>query len=156
MMGGPTLDEGNIAAAFKVDEAKLGNAPTGSNGPSYAQMLQSLFDDIRKSVAEDDDKKKAYIRELGIHRKKIGDEITKNSVELAKLEKEEKSKITSDGLHEGFSTSVFLPFTSTNDSTLRNQAKNQRLLGQVTRLNPSIKFRPWKSLMHQSWSNRIL
>lgn len=156
MMGGPTLDEGNIAAAFKVDELKLGNAPTGSNGPSYAQMLQSLFDDIRKSVAEDDDKKKAYIRELGIHRKKIGDEITKNSVELAKLEKEEKSKITSDGLHEGFSTSVFLPFTPTNDSTLRNQAKNQRLLGQVTRLNPSIKFRPWKSLMHQSWSNRIL
>ena len=110
MMGGPTLDEGNIATAFKVDETKLGNAPTGTDGPSYTQMLQSLFEEIRKSVAGDDDKKEAYIRELGIHRKKIGDEIAKNSTELAKLEKEEKSKITSDGLHEGFSSSVSLPF----------------------------------------------
>ena len=109
-MGGPTLDEGNIAAAFRVDETKLGEAPTGSDGPSYSQMVQSLFEDIRKSVAGDDDKKEAYIRELGIHRKKIGDEISKNSVEIAKLEKEEKSKITSDGLHEGFSSSVSLPF----------------------------------------------
>jgi hypothetical protein len=102
------LDEGNIAAAFKVDETKLGDAPTGSDGPSYSQMLQSLFDDIRKSVSGEDDKKAAYIRELGIHKKKIGAEIVKNETELAKLEKEERSKITSDGLHEGFSTSVYL------------------------------------------------
>jgi hypothetical protein len=156
MMGGPTLDEGNIAAAFKIDESKIGNAPTGTDGPSYSQMLQSLFEDIRKSVAGDDDKKEAYIRELGIHRKKIGDEIAKNSIELAKLEKEEKSKITSDGLHEGFSTSVSLLIPPpTNDSMLRNRARNHRLLGPVTRLNLSKKLRPWKFLMLKSWNNRI-
>ena len=106
-LGGPTVDEGNIANAFKVDDTKLGDAPTGSSGPSYQQMLQSLFDEIKKAVSGEDDKKIAYIRELGIHRKKIGDEIVKNEMELAKLEKEEKSKITSEGLHEGFSSSVY-------------------------------------------------
>jgi hypothetical protein len=106
MMGGMTLEEGNIASAFKVDESKLGNAPTGAKGPTYTQMLSSLFDEIRRSVAGEDDKKEAYIKQLGIHRKKIGDEIAKNAAELAKLEKEEKTKITSEGLHEGFSSSV--------------------------------------------------
>jgi cell division cycle protein 37 len=106
MMGGMTLDESNIASAFKIDESKLGNAPTGANGPTYTQMLRSLFDEIRRSVTGGDDKKEAYIKQLGIHRKKIGDEIAKNAAELAKLEKEEKTKITSEGLHEGFSSSV--------------------------------------------------
>lgn len=86
----------------------MGDAPTGSQGPSYAQMLSSLFEEIRKSVAGEGDKKTAYIRELGVHRKKIGDEIAKNETEVAKLEKEEKSKITSEGLHEGFSSSVLV------------------------------------------------
>lgn len=105
-MGGSTIDESNIAAAFKIDESKVGAAPTGTEGPSYPQMLQSLFDDIRKAVAGEDDKKTAYIRELESHRKKIGDEIVKNANEVAKLEKEEKGKITSEGLKEGFSSSV--------------------------------------------------
>ena len=104
--GQSTLDEGNIANAFRPDVEKLGDAPTGSDGPSYAQMVSSLFEDIRKTVAADGDKKMAYIRELGVHRKKIRDEIVKNEAEVAKLEKEEKSKITSEGLHEGFSSSV--------------------------------------------------
>lgn len=104
--GGPTIDEGNIANAFMVDAEKLGEAPVGSDGPSYQQMLQSLFDDIKKTVANEDDKKEAYIRELGIHRKKIGESIIKNQKELEKLEREEKSRITSEDLHEGFSSSV--------------------------------------------------
>lgn len=83
----------------------MGDAPTGENGPSYSQMLQSLFEEIRKSVGEGD-KKEGYIRELGIHRKKIGDEIARNAAELTKLEKEEKSKITMEGMHEGFDSSV--------------------------------------------------
>src|SRR5277367_1307106 len=49
--GQSTLDEGNIANAFRPDVEKLGDAPTGSDGPSYAQMVSSLFEDIRKTVA---------------------------------------------------------------------------------------------------------
>jgi hypothetical protein len=105
-MGASSLDEGNIANAFKIDESVPGEAPTGEKGPTYSQMLQSLFDEIRKTVAGESDKKEAYIRELGIHRKKIGDEIVKNASELVKLEKEEKGKITMEGLHEGFDSSV--------------------------------------------------
>jgi cell division cycle protein 37 len=103
--GGPTLDEGNIAAAFRPDE-KYGNAPTGPNGHSYAQMLQSLFEEIKKTVANESDKKEAYVRELKVHMKKIDQEIAKNAAELAKMEKEHNTKITSEGLHEGFSSSV--------------------------------------------------
>jgi hypothetical protein len=105
-MGGSSLDEGNIATAFKLEESSFGEAPTGDKGPTYSQMLQSLFEEIRKSVKDESDKKEAYIRELGVHRKKIGDGIAKNAAELAKLEKEEKSKITMEGLHEGFDSSV--------------------------------------------------
>ena len=104
------MDEGNIATAFRPDE-KFGEAPTGPNGHSYAQMLQSLFEEIRKTVSNDSDKKEAYIRELGVHRKKIDQEIAKNAAEVAKLDKEEKSKITSEGLHEGFSSSVSIHFS---------------------------------------------
>jgi cell division cycle protein 37 len=105
-MGGMTLDEGNIATAFEVDEAKVGNAPTGPGGPSYPRMLSSLFEEIKKTVDGEGDKKQAYIKQLEVHHKKIGDMMAKNAVELAKLEKEEKSKITSEGLHEGFNSSV--------------------------------------------------
>lgn len=88
----------------------MGEAPTGQSGPSYQQMLMSLFEEIRKSIkSADGEGKEAYLRELRNHKKKIGEEIVKNEKELAKLEKEEKSKITSEGLHEGFSTSVFCP-----------------------------------------------
>jgi len=93
--------------AFKPDEAKLGPAPTGSDGPSYRQMLSSLFEEIRAAVK--DGGKEAWLRELRGHRVKIGKEIGKNEVALAKLENEEKAKITSEGLHEGFSTSVHYP-----------------------------------------------
>ena len=105
-MAPSTLDERNIANAFKLDDSSLEAAPTGEQGPSYSQMLQSLFEEIKKSTAGEADKKEAYIRELGVHRKKIGDENAKNAAELAKLEKEEKSKITMEGLHEGFDSSV--------------------------------------------------
>ena len=156
MMGGTTLDESNIAAAFRIDETKLGDAPTGSNGPSYTQMLQSLFEEIRKAVAMEDDKKEAYIKELGSHRKKIGDEIAKNMVELAKLEKEEKSKITSEGLHEGFSSSVSSrPLVyATHSSMLRNRIQSHPQFPKI--VNRNIKSKRWKFLMRKSWNSRKL
>jgi len=101
-----TVDEANIARAFAVDEANLGNAPTGPNGPSYREMLTSLFAECKKATGKDENKKEAYVRELGVHKKKIEDSIAKNAKELEKLEKEERNKITSEGLHEGFSSSV--------------------------------------------------
>jgi cell division cycle protein 37 len=110
-----TLSESNILLAFKPDE-KFGEAPTGAEGHTYAQMLASLFDDIRKKITNEDDKKEAYIRELGVHRKKIDQDIAKNETELVKLEKEEKSKITSEGVHEGFSSSVFYSLFNANGS----------------------------------------
>lgn len=95
--------------AFQFDAGELGDAPTGPKGPSYQEMLLSLFESIKKDVGDAASKKGPYIKELESHKKKIDGEIEKNAVEIAKLEKEEKSKITTEGLREGFSSSVFRP-----------------------------------------------
>jgi len=120
-------------------------------------MLSSLFEDIRKTVAGEGDKKAAYIRELGVHKKKIGDEIAKNDTELAKLEKEEKSKITSEGLHEGFSSSVPPQLRrSTYHSMSLNRLRNRPSLAPRTiNINQNRKFRPWRSSILRRRFNRI-
>ena len=143
MMGGTSLDEGNIANAFKLEDSSLGEAPTGDKGPTYSQMLQSLFEEIQKRVKDESDKKEAYIRELGVHRKKIGDEIAKNAAELSKLEKEEKSKITMEGLHEGFDSSVWLRKGNINDSMLLSP-RLRSLLSLVARRNRNRKYKLWR------------
>jgi len=108
--GAESIDDAHIFRAFQFDEQELGEAPTGPKGPSYQQMLTSLFESIKKDVGDIGDKKEAYVKELRVHRKKIDAEIEKNEKELAKLEKEEKSKITTEGLREGFSSSVSSPW----------------------------------------------
>lgn len=126
--GADTLDQGHILRAFQFSKEELGDAPTGPKGPSYQEMLNSLFDSIRKEVGDADNKKEAYVKELGVHRKKIDGEVEKNAAELAKLEKEEKSKITTEGLHEGFSTSVSLPWDfRADDSMSRSHLRNRPL-----------------------------
>jgi cell division cycle protein 37 len=105
--GGPdSIDEGSIRSAFLFSAEDLEDAPTGPKGPSYQEMLLALFDSIKKDVGDAENKKETYVKELESHKNKIYASIEKNDAEFAKLEKEEKSKITTEGLHEGFSTSV--------------------------------------------------
>ena len=150
--GPDVIDESNIAAAFRIDEAKVEAAPTGKSGPSYQQMLMSLFEEIRKSLknADGEGKKETYIRELRNHKKNIAEQIVKNENELVKLEKEEKSKITSEGLHEGFSTSVSCPLSDMIDISMW---QNRRLVQLISQLpvrkrsrNQNPNYRPSKYL----------
>jgi cell division cycle protein 37 len=101
-----SIDHNHALAAFDFTEEELGEAPTGAKGPTYAKMLQSLFTAIKDEVGDVGNKKEAYIKQLRVHRGKIDGEIKKNDAERAKLEKEAKSKITTEGLREGFSSSV--------------------------------------------------
>lgn len=108
-------------------------------------------------MAGEGDKKAAYIRELGVHKKKIGDEIAKNETELVKLDKEEKSKITSEGLHEGFSSSVPSPTTRlTYDSTSRNRLTNHLSLAlRIINPNRNKKRKQWRFSIPQRRFNKI-
>ena len=108
-------------------------------------------------MAGEGDKKAAYIRELGVHKKKIGDEIAKNETELGKLEKEEKSKITSEGLHEGFSSSVPSPTTRlTYGSTSQNRLQSHLSLAvRIINPNRNRKRRRWRFSIPQRRFNKI-
>jgi hypothetical protein len=106
MMGRMTLDKGNIASAFKIDELRLGNALTGVRGPAYCRCFRHCSTKSEGLLLGKTTRKK-QISSGWNPSKEIGDEIAKNATELVKLEKEEKTKITSEGLHEGFSSSVW-------------------------------------------------
>jgi cell division cycle protein 37 len=75
--------------------------------PKYSQMMSSLVDQVKKEFEDSkpDNLFKAYIQGVQGHRDHVQGLQTQLFERLAKLEKEEGSKITSDGLHEGFSQS---------------------------------------------------
>ncbi|KAJ5155236.1 hypothetical protein N7492_008039 [Penicillium capsulatum] len=75
--------------------------------PKYSAMMSSLVDQVKKEFEESKpgDLSKAYTQGVEGHKTKVQSLQKELLAKLAQLEKEEGSKITSDGLHEGFSTS---------------------------------------------------
>ncbi|KAJ5090220.1 hypothetical protein N7532_008904 [Penicillium argentinense] len=75
--------------------------------PKYSQMMGSLVDQVKKEFEDSkpDNLFKAYIQGVEGHKIKVQGLQKELLTKLAQLEKEEGSKITSDGLHEGFNTS---------------------------------------------------
>ena len=75
--------------------------------PKYSKMMGSLVDQVKKEV---DDKKssdryKDYIDGVYAHLTKVQNLQQELLKKLAELEKEEKAKITSESIHDGFNTS---------------------------------------------------
>ncbi|TGZ82760.1 hypothetical protein EX30DRAFT_339044 [Ascodesmis nigricans] len=75
------------------------------NTPSYAQMLAALVDTIKKEIDAEKptDRWAAFMEKLRTHRGKLQQQTVDTGKKLADLEKEDKAKITSDDLHDGFS-----------------------------------------------------
>ncbi|KAJ6032685.1 hypothetical protein N7540_003417 [Penicillium herquei] len=75
--------------------------------PKYSQMMSSLVDQVKKEFVDSKPENvfQAYIEGVESHKGKVQDLQKELLTKLAQLEKEEKSKITSDQLHEGFNTS---------------------------------------------------
>ncbi|OJJ44105.1 hypothetical protein ASPZODRAFT_161207 [Penicilliopsis zonata CBS 506.65] len=75
--------------------------------PKYSQMMSSLVDQVRKEIGDSNPENltQAYIKGVKEHKSKV-ESLQKELLEkLAQLEKEERSKITSDQIHTGFDTS---------------------------------------------------
>ena len=77
------------------------------NTPGYAQMLATLVDQVKKEIDEEkpSDRWATFLDKLRQHRVKLQQQTVDTGKKLADLEKEDKSKITSDDLREGFSVS---------------------------------------------------
>jgi cell division cycle protein 37 len=77
--------------------------------PSYSKMMGALVDQVKEEIGnkkvEAPARYSAYIGEIETHHTKVQKLQKDLNVELARLEKEESSKITSDSIHTGFDTS---------------------------------------------------
>lgn len=75
--------------------------------PKYSQMMSALVDQVKKEFGDSkpDNMFKAYITGVQGHKDKVQGLQKELLTKLAQLEKEESSKITSEGLHDGFNSS---------------------------------------------------
>lgn len=77
--------------------------------PSYSKMMGALVDQVKievdRSKSEGEARYGKYLSEVGGHKAKVNGLQSDLKMELAKLEKEEGSKITSESIHTGFSSS---------------------------------------------------
>jgi cell division cycle protein 37 len=86
------------------DHSGAPEIPQGA--PGYAQMIASLVDMIKKDIDDEKptDRWKAFLDKLKVHREKLVQQTKGTEKKLADLEKEDDAKITSDNVHEGFSS----------------------------------------------------
>lgn len=75
--------------------------------PKYSQMISSLVDQVKQEMgsSKPDDEFGAFVQGVEHHMKRVQGLQTELLTRLAQLEKEEKSKITTDQLHTGFDSS---------------------------------------------------
>jgi cell division cycle protein 37 len=93
-------------ALVQLNSADHKDAPTPPQGtPGYGQMVAALVDTIKKEVDEQKpaDRWQAFLEKFREHRNKLEEQTGETSRKLIALEEEEKTKITSEDVHEGFS-----------------------------------------------------
>lgn len=83
---------------------------------TYSAMMAGLLDQVNKAMVEKkpDDRYTAMMEEIQVHKTQVETLIKESGEELAKLEKEESSKITSDSIQ----TSVDSTFINRSPSTV--------------------------------------
>ncbi|KAK0646249.1 hypothetical protein B0T16DRAFT_157408 [Cercophora newfieldiana] len=88
--------------------------------PTYTKMMATLLDQVNKALdekkVEQDKRYAAMIDEIGDHLKKVTDLQSDLHKKLEELEKEERSKITSESIHTGFDSSHVNKSTTTGSS----------------------------------------
>lgn len=122
------------------EEGEQKTPPLPPNTPTYAQMMASLVDSIKKEIDQESpvDRAKAFLDKLKGHKVKLTEVYAQSSKRLAELEKEESSKITSDQLHDGFSAghvNKSVPFPAASEK----KKKTSQKVHAVEQLNPGAK-----------------
>ncbi|KAA8907350.1 hypothetical protein FN846DRAFT_704540 [Sphaerosporella brunnea] len=131
-----------MQALIQLSSADHSDAPAVPQGaPGYGQMLASLVDTIKKEIDDEkpDDRWKAFIAKLKEHRAKLEQQTKDTGKKLEDLRNEEKAKITSDDVHEGFSVghvNKAAPKPSTSHSATKKKTATQKVQA-VEQLNKS-------------------
>ncbi|KAL9622873.1 MAG: hypothetical protein Q9160_002799 [Pyrenula sp. 1 TL-2023] len=103
--------------------------------PKYSKMMGSLVDQVKKDVDEEKSPKRfqAYVDGIQGHLSKVQNLQQELLVKLAELEKEEGSKITSESIHFGFSSSSVAKAKPQSESKPSSTSKKET----VEVLNPA-------------------
>ncbi|KAH6636302.1 Cdc37 N terminal kinase binding-domain-containing protein [Chaetomium tenue] len=103
--------------------------------PSYTKMMATLLDQVNKALDEkkvsQEERYDGMVAEIGEHLQKVTDLQGELITKLAELEKEESSKITSEGIHTGFNSS------HVNKSTSSASGSGAKDSSKVELLNPN-------------------
>ncbi|EGX97224.1 Hsp90 co-chaperone Cdc37 [Cordyceps militaris CM01] len=101
-----------MESAGKPEDNALPPVPEGlhvdPNQPTtYSAMMTRLLDEVSKTLEANQpvDRYKAMVDEIQVHATQVQTLIQESGDELAKLEKEEGNKITSEDIHTGFDSS---------------------------------------------------
>jgi cell division cycle protein 37 len=103
----------DVTSDGSLGEDQPPRAPEGvhknEQQPSYSKMMGALVDQVKteidKTKTEGEERYGKYVKEVGEHQAKVQGLQKDLNVELAKLEKEDAGKITSESIHDGFNTS---------------------------------------------------
>ena len=116
--------------------------------PRYSKMMGSLVDQVKKDVDEkkSSERYKDYIDGVRGHLTKVQNLQQELLVKLASLEKEEKSKITSESIHDGFNMS-HVQKEKAKAAAASQSAKPKSK--QVELLNPGLNTSPRDALKRE-------
>ncbi|KAK4625935.1 Hsp90 co-chaperone Cdc37 [Fulvia fulva] len=97
--------------------------------PSYSKMMGALVDQVKEEIEkkklEGSARYSAYITEVSKHDEKVKSLQKDLNTELAKLEKEDSGKITSESIHEGFNSSHVSKAASQPTAAVTKTGKKQ-------------------------------
>ncbi|KAI9736980.1 MAG: hsp90 co-chaperone Cdc37 [Cirrosporium novae-zelandiae] len=128
-----------IESAGEFDDDQPPKPPPGvhsqtSEQPPYSKMMGTLVDQVKTEVDESEsaDRYQSYITGVKGHQKKVKDLQKQLLAKLAELEKEERSKITSESYHTGFDSSFVSHAQGKEDTSGKKKGKAET----VEVLNP--------------------
>ncbi|BFZ60341.1 hsp90 co-chaperone Cdc37 [Saitoella coloradoensis] len=102
-----TRTPAEVIDTFVRENAAADNKPAAPGAPTFLDMMLSLLGQVKQELSSaGDESAEAYIEKLGMHRSKLSELQDECTRKLKELEDEEKNKITSEGLREGFNRSI--------------------------------------------------
>jgi hypothetical protein len=121
-----------MESAGKPEDDKPPPRPAGIHTdseplPSYSKMMATLLDQVNTALEEKKpaDRYTAMVEEIGEHLNKVKGLQADLLKKLEELEKEERSKITSDSIHTGFDSSYV---NKSSTSTKKEESSSVELL----------------------------
>ncbi|KAI3337541.1 Cdc37 N terminal kinase binding-domain-containing protein [Xylariaceae sp. AK1471] len=97
--------------------------------PTYTKMMATLLDQVNQTLNEKkpENRYTAMVEEIGDHLKKVEDLQKQLLAKLAELEKEERTKITSESIHTGFDSSYVAKSTPSTSGEKKDDSKVELL-----------------------------